>query len=135
MKYWIILLFATCNSLFAQEDASLVGDSMFLGQPAGESFTKVFYMQKTRIDPSNAVYDTLTGAGFHDAFFGKGDFDAKELGAEWAGKGLALLSIELLGDKQGNVRYVAFLNSGNPLGVIWVELEEAARVGELQIEE
>jgi len=112
-----------------------VGDSMFLAEPADETFTQIFIMEKTRFPPDAVGYDTLTGKGFHESFFGKGDFNAGALDSTYANKAFPLRSIELLGDDQGNVRYVAFLGVGDENKVIWVELDEAAKAGELQLEE
>ena len=92
-------------------------------------------MEKTRFPPDAVGYDTLTGKGFHQAFFGKGDFNAGALDSTYSEKAYPLLSIELLGDDQGNVRYVAFLGLAEESKVIWVEIEAAAKLGELMIEE
>ena len=135
MRYWFILLAMICSPLFSQEDESLVGDSLVLGTSRGAFFTQIFMMEKTRFPPDAVGYDTLTGKGFHQAFFGKGDFNAGALDSTYSEKAYPLLSIELLGDDQGNVRYVAFLGLAEESKVIWVEIEAAAKLGELMIEE
>lgn len=135
MRYWFILLAMISSPLLGQEDESLVGDSLVLGTSVGATFTQIFMMEKTRFPPDAAGYDTLTGKGFHQAFFGQGDFNAGALDSIYSQKTYPLLSIELLGDDQGNVRYVAFLDPAEERKVIWIEIEAAAKAGELMIEE
>ena len=112
-----------------------MGDSLVLGKAEGSTFTQIFMMEKTRFPPDAKGYDTLTGKGFHEAFFGKGDFNAGALDSSYSGKSYPVLSIELLGDNQGNIRYVAFLGLPEKTKVIWVEIEAAAKIGELQVED
>ncbi len=86
MRYWFILLAMISSPLFSQEDESLVGDSLVLGTSGGASFTQIFMMEKTRFPPDAVGYDTLTGKGFHQAFFGKGDFNAGALDSTYSEK-------------------------------------------------
>jgi hypothetical protein len=108
-----------------------VGDSVIIGPCPSKGFHYIQYYRKTRFPDPNATYDKTTGDDFYEYFFLDGDFDAKMLPCEFAGKKYRIISIRTMMDKKtGADRHVMFLDLG-PDTVAWIELDGA--VSELEI--
>jgi hypothetical protein len=111
-----------------------VGDSVFIGSCPSKGFKYIQYYRKTRFPNPNATYNKTTGDDFYEFFFLDGDFDAKILPCEYAGKKFRVISLRTMMDKTtGADRHVMFLDLG-PDTVAWVELDGAVSQLEIYLE-
>jgi len=133
LLFSFFMMLITCIKAETKDSSRTVqvGDSVFLAACPAKGFKYIQYYRKTRFPNANASYNKATGDDFYEFFFLDGDFDAKVLPCEYAGKKFRIISIKTMMDKKTGVdRHVMFLDLG-PDTVAWVELDGA--VGEMEI--
>ncbi|OYU94948.1 MAG: hypothetical protein CFE21_14830 [Bacteroidetes bacterium B1(2017)] len=84
-----------------------------------------------RTKPYNkSKIDTLTGDGLLDAFFNDKSIDAKRLPCSMGGYKYKIAALHEFEEK-GTTKRVMILYTAYPLTLIWVELDKAIELGEL----
>jgi hypothetical protein len=88
--------------------------------------------RKTRIPPNEIEIDSATGDGIFENFFGPGDFDARRLPCEYAGKQYKVAALRVFDDeKTGAEKRVMILYTNDALSMIWVEFDKAVALKEI----
>lgn len=107
------------------------GDTAVIGKTSMSEFVHLDIYRRTRWDPDAPGYDTATGNGFYQSFF-KGDYDAAELPALYAGRKLVILGVEILKNKNtGKDMNIMYLHGDVPNSVIWVDFDRAVETKEI----
>jgi hypothetical protein len=126
-------IFTACyNHLSAQEKEIHmgVGDSLLLGTCTDSStYKSIDLLIKTRFPNPGQSYNKETGEGFYDWFF-NGDTDARRLPCSYAGNWFRVVSIYSF-DENGAARTVVFGQLTDENTVLWIEIENAAMLGEV----
>lgn len=107
------------------------GDTALIGKTSLSEFVHLDIYRRTRWDPDAPGYDTATGNGFYQSFF-KGDYDAAELPALYAGRKFVILGVEVLKNKNtGKDMNIMYLHGDVENSVIWVDFDRAVETREI----
>ena len=107
------------------------GDTALIGKTSLAEFVHLDIYRRTRWDPDAPGYDTATGNGFYQSFF-KGDYDAAELPALYAGRKFVILGVEVLKNKNtGKDMNIMYLHGDVENSVIWVDFDRAVETREI----
>jgi hypothetical protein len=107
------------------------GDTAIIGKTSLSEFVNLDIYRRTRWDPEATAYDTATGNGFYQSFF-KGDYDAAELPALYAGRKFVILGVEILKNKNtGKDMNIMYLHGDVENSVIWVDFDRAVETKEI----
>lgn len=107
------------------------GDTAVIGKTSLSEFVHLDIYRRTRWDPDAPSYDTATGNGFYQSFF-KGDYDAAELPALYAGRKFVILGVEILKNKNtGKDMNIMYLHGDVENSVIWVDFDRAVETREI----
>ena len=107
------------------------GDTALIGKTSLAEFVHLDIYRRTRWDPDATGYDTATGNGFYQSFF-KGDYDAAELPALYAGRKFVILGVEVLKNKNtGKDMNIMYLHGDVENSVIWVDFDRAVETREI----
>ncbi len=108
-----------------------MGDTAVIGKTSLSEFVHLDIYRRTRWDPDSPAYDTATGNGFFQSFF-KGDYDAAELPALYAGRKFVILGVEVLKNKNtGKDMNIMYLHGDVVNSVIWVDFDRAVETKEI----
>mgnify|MGYP001062155988 CR=1 FL=1 len=110
-----------------------IGDTLtFKTNCNNGTFRFIDLYTKTRYTDSILNFNYFTGEGFHNAFFGSGDFDAKRLPCSYNGQKFTIISTQNFADKNtGEQRFIVFVMLEDWRKVAWIEFIEAYEAGEI----
>jgi len=134
-KTSILLLFffiGTFASTAQFQEISLnIGDSLRLGPCTDSSqYGHIDIMIKTRWPNPEAIFDSISGAGFYNWFF-DGDIDSHRLPCSYAGQKFKIASYHTYVNDDGSQRTVIFGQFIDKSTVLWIEIENAIQSGEV----
>lgn len=140
MRYTSILivfglaLFLGLNEAKAQsrEVQLTVGDSLTLGPCTGENFeyAHIDILIKTRFPDSTATYNKETGEGFYKWYF-TGDIDSRRLPCSFQRMKFRIAAIHNYPQPDGSTRTVVFGQFIDDATVLWIEINDAVKSGEV----
>ncbi len=110
----------------------IVGDSLTLGPCTGENFeyAHIDLLIKTRFPDSTASYNTETGQGFYNWYF-TGDIDSRRLPCSFQRMKFRIAAIHNYPQPDGSTRTVIFGQFIDDATVLWIEINDAVRSGEV----
>jgi|GEM_PF-658234 len=113
-----------------------IGDTLtFKTYCENGTFNFIDLYTKTRYTDSILNFNYFTGEGFHNAFFGSGDFDAKRLPCSYNGQKFTIISTQYFMDKNtGEQRFVVFAMLEDWRKVAWIEFIDAYESGEIVLD-
>lgn len=133
----ICLLYIACPKQGHAQTGEIelrVGDSLTLGTCSNPTFgfMAIDMVTKTRWVDRGITYDTATGEGFYPYFFNEGDVDSKRLPCDYTGKKFRIAGLQQIKQDSGLYKTIIFGQlSTNPMEILWVEVEQAAKLKEL----
>lgn len=109
-----------------------VGDSLTLGPCTGENFqyANIDILVKTRFPNPDATYNKETGEGFYNWYF-TGDIDSKRLNCTYQKMKFRIAAIHTYPNENGSTRTVVLGQFINEATVLWVEINDAIKTGEV----
>ena len=133
----VILLIAFSSNLFAQSKLvtkSLeVGATIHINKCKEKAFVSMDIYTKTRYPKSEIKIDTLTGDGIFENFFDPGDFDVRRLPADYGNHNYKVAALRVFEQKDGSQKRVMICYTKNKLSMIWVEIDKAIELNEIEL--
>lgn len=130
--FFLCLTFAVLDSTAQTEVQIQVGSLLELAPIDSSSYQYIDLYTKTRFEEQEIYYDSLSGSGLYDYFFGRGDFDAHRLPGTMNGERLKIAAFQNVEDQDGNVRTIILCWQQQNKSMIWIEMN-AFDVGEVYL--
>lgn len=127
-RIWLVILIILPAISHAQNETEMemeVGDTLIFGKCEGDNFQYIDLYRKTRVEETDLTYDSITGEGFYEYFFSKGDFDVHRLPADYSGRKCVISAVNVVTQKDGSQRLVIFATVKKDEEVVWIEAEKA----------
>lgn len=131
----LLLLLLSLAALGVQAQTTLEVGKYIRTKPCkkgAENFESMDIYARTKPYDLSKV-DTLTGEGFVNEFFNDKSIDAKRLPCSMGGYTYKIMALQVVEDK-GTTRRVVICATKYPLTVIWIELDKALELGEIEVE-
>jgi hypothetical protein len=140
MRYILLFLLFTCSARLAFSQQRLVEKNLEVGmyvkiskcKPKTKNFQAIDLYTKTRYPDSGIQIDTVTGEGVFERFFAPGDFDARRLPCSYGGKRYKIAAMRVF-EVEGREKRVMICYTGNRLSMIWIELDKAVELKEIEL--